>query len=248
MQIDGSPVELTGVILAAGFGSRLAGVSGATQLKPLTPVAGRPLMLRTLDSLALAGCRRVVIVVGFSGDEVRASVESSYRGDQELIFVQNRKFELANGVSVLAAAAHIGDHFLLTMADHVFSRSVMKLAGSHRPIAGGATLLVDYKLDDVFDMDDATKVIAKKGYVVEIGKQLSSFNCVDTGLFVCTQGLVSALKAVYQEREDASLSEGVARLSMQGRMTALDIGDGFWQDVDTPEMLAEAERHLTEID
>lgn len=248
MQIDDSSVELTGVILAAGFGSRLAGVSGATELKPLTPVAGRPLMLRTLDSLAIAGCRRIVIVVGFSGDEVRASVESSYQGDLELVFVQNRQFELANGVSVLAASAHIGEHFLLTMADHVFSSSVMRLAGSHRPIEGGATLLVDYKLDAVFDMDDATKVMAENGHVVDIGKQLSSFNCVDTGLFVCTQGLVSALKAVFEERGDASLSEGVAKLSMQGRMTTLDIGDGYWQDVDTPEMLAEAERYLTELE
>ena len=39
----------TGVVLAAGFGSRLKGVVASTDLKPLTPVAGTPLIVRTLQ-------------------------------------------------------------------------------------------------------------------------------------------------------------------------------------------------------
>ncbi len=243
---DESPFAgATGIVLAAGLGSRLAGVSEATGLKPLTPVAGEPLMLRILASLELAGCVRVVIVVGYSGGEVRTAIESNYSGNLDLVFVVNPLYELANGISVLAAAPHIGDRFLLTMADHVYDDGVMHLARSHRPPKDGATLLVDSKLDDIFDMDDATKVRVQEGRVVDIGKLLRDFNCVDTGLFVCTTGLLKALQEVYDEAGDASLSEGVARLAASGRMTVLDIGDGYWQDVDTPEMLAEAERHLS---
>ena len=82
----------TGVILAAGFGSRLAGTSSETDLKPLTPVAGRPLMLRTLDSLAVAGCERVVVVVGYSGADVQAAIEGAYTGPLEIIFAHNDQF------------------------------------------------------------------------------------------------------------------------------------------------------------
>ncbi|RMF65721.1 MAG: nucleotidyltransferase, partial [Bacteroidetes bacterium] len=70
------------------------------------------------------------------------------------------------------------------------------------------------------------------------------YNCIDTGAFVCTEGLMDALEAVYAEQGDASLSEGVARLAAEGLMYVLDIGEGFWQDVDTPAMLRYAETVL----
>lgn len=236
--------DRTGLVLAAGFGSRLAGASDETRLKPLTPVAGRPLMLRTLDSLVLAGCRRVVIVVGFGGEEVERAVRERYRGDQELVFVTNERYDLSNGVSVLAARDALPGTFVLTMADHVFGDEVMRLAGAHEPEPHGATLLVDSKLDQIFDMDDAMKVCVRDGRVTSIGKQLSAYDTIDTGLFVCTDGLMDQLEAEFRSRGDASLSDGVSRLAAEGRMAVLDIGDGFWQDVDTPDMLAHADRML----
>lgn len=235
-----------GVVLAAGFGSRLQGHTGDTKLKPLTPVAGVPLIHRTLRSLELAGCSRIVIVVGFSAQELEREILAGYGGDAEILFVTNPRYELANGVSALCARDHVGDEFVLTMADHVLGDELMELARTHTPPEGGATLLVDFKLDAVFDMDDATKVLAEGTRLVEIGKQLERYNCVDTGVFVCTTGLLDALEEVLEARGDASLSEGVERLAKHGKMDVLDVGDGFWQDVDTPEMLAHAERRLGE--
>ncbi len=237
----------TGVVLAAGFGSRLEGASAETTLKPLTPVAGVPLIQRTLRSLEVAGCERIVVVVGHGADEVEAAARSVHEGGAELRFVVNERYDLANGVSVLAAREWIDGPFLLTMADHVFSDDVMRLAGSHSPPEHGATLLVDYDIDGVFDLDDATKVLEAQGRIADIGKQIADYNCIDTGLFVCTPALLDALADVYHERGDASLSDGIGHLATAGRMTVLDIGDGFWQDVDTPAMLAEAERRLATL-
>ena len=238
----------TGVVLAAGFGSRLEGSSDETSLKPLTPVAGVPLIQRTLRSLEVAGCEHIVIVLGHGADEVRAAAESVHDGTAKLVFVVNDRYDLANGVSVLAARDAVDGDFLLTMADHVFSDDVMQLAGTHTPPKHGATLLVDYDIAGVFDLDDATKVLERDGRIASIGKQLADYNCIDTGLFVCTPALMDALAEVYAQRGDASLSDGIQHLASAGRMSVLSIGDGFWQDVDTPGMLAEAERRLRCVD
>ncbi|SHK04046.1 phosphocholine cytidylyltransferase family protein [Rhodothermus profundi] len=238
----------TGIVLAAGLGSRLAGARPGFHLKPLTPVAGMPLILRTLRSVALAGCRDVVIVVGYHGDEVQEAVTQHYRGPLRVHFAYNPHYELQNGLSVLAARPYVHEApFLLTMADHVLGDELMMLVRTHRPPSDGATLLVDYRIDQVFDLDDATKVQVEHGWIVDIGKHLTDYNAIDTGVFICTFALMEALERVYREQGDASLSDGVRQLARARRMAALDIGDSFWQDVDTPEMLAYAERRLLEM-
>ena len=236
-----------GVILAAGFGSRLQDGSAKPVLKPLTRVDGVPLFERTIQSLALAGCDGAVVVLGFEAEAVRAAIEAELCSPIPIQFVVNDQYELANGVSVLKARAHVGCEFVLTMADHVFGPEVMEVAAGRRPPAEGATLLVDYKLDSIFDMDDATKVLEQDGRIASIGKQIAQFNCVDTGLFLCTTALMDALSETYAERGDASLSDGVGRLAASGRMHVADIGNGFWQDIDTPEMLQYAERVLASM-
>ncbi len=244
-----APSARTGVILAAGFGTRLRGVSDKTELKPLTPVGGVPLLERSVRQLEVAGCGRVVVVVGHGRAEVEAGL-AGYRGPCEVVFADNPRFDLKNGVSVLAARPFVETEvFILSMADHVVGDEVMRLAGAHEPPVEGATLLIDRKLATIFDMDDATKVLTDRASgtgekIARIGKQLVEFDAVDVGIFVCTSALMSALERFFHARGDASLSEGVQTLSESGRMEVLDIGDGFWQDVDTPEMLAHAELEL----
>jgi len=234
------------VILAAGFGSRLQGVSDETSLKPLTPVAGRPLLFRTLDGLVEAGCKRIVIVIGYGAHELRDAVQSGYDRDVELVFVENPHYKLSNGVSLLCAREHIEGDFILTMADHVFDPEILQLAMDYEVDPRGACLLVDSKIDEVFDLDDATKVWADGDTLVHIGKQLTEYNRVDTGCFVCSSALFDEIAAVYKETGDASLSNGVQALAKTGRMRLLDIGDYRWQDVDTPEMFEQAEAWLRE--
>ena len=114
-------MERTGVILAAGFGSRLAGVHERTRLEPLTPVAGVPLLQRRLRSLERAGCGHIVIVVGHAGNEVKAAAERVHDGQAELVFAHDERYELANGNASLsegvAALAEPGDMLVVDVGD-----------------------------------------------------------------------------------------------------------------------------------
>ena len=159
-------------------------------------------------------------------------------------FVENPRWELRNGLSAVAAREAIGGRaFFLSMSDHIFEAGLVAgLAAAGVP-EGGLALGVDRKLDRVFDMDDATKVRTSGGLIVEIGKDLEEFDAVDTGLFACSTGLLDALAEVSAGRADGdcSLSEGVGALASRGLAAAHDVGDGLWQDVDTPGAAAHAE-------
>jgi choline kinase len=230
----------TGVILAAGLGKRLKDQG----IKPLASVDDIELLIRTIHSHEIAGCEKVVIVLGWKADAVQSYVDSRYMGTAKLVFTYNERYYLQNGISVLCSRPFVGSQFLLTMADHILDDKIMELVKNQKPSNRGGTLCVDYKLDTIFDMDDATKVLAEGSRIKEIGKHLETFNCIDTGVFIGTQDLMQSLEAVYKLKGDASLSDGVQCLADRGLMEVLDIKDAFWQDVDTPEMLKHAERLL----
>ncbi len=234
----------TGVILAAGLGTRLREADSELEAKPLAAVDELTLLSRTIRGHEIAHRERVVIVVGWRAEAVERHVRTNYNGPLELEFAYNEHYRLKNGVSVLSASALVEDEFLLTMADHILDDDIMKRLRTHRPPRGGATLCVDYKLQTIFDIDDATKVLAEGDRIRRIGKEIEEYNCVDTGVFLCTRGVMDAIDGVYRETGDASLSDGIMALAEAGRMEALDIRDGFWQDVDTPEMLEHAEKLL----
>jgi choline kinase len=230
------------VVIAAGTGSRLKGETGPP--KPLLELGGRALILRVLDRFAEAGVTEAVVVVGFRADEVRAGVLAGEPG-LPVSFVENPRYLMSNGLSVLAAREAVGSQpFFLSMADHVFEVSLIQgLAAAPLP-ADGLVLAVDRKLETIFDMDDATKVRTAGDRIAAIGKQLDEFDAVDSGLFACTPALLDAIEAAASQREDGdcTLSDGVTAMVESGRARIHDIGAGRWQDVDTPGALAHAEK------
>ncbi len=234
----------TGIVLAAGCGARLANAECAPGSKLLIPISGKPLIWHAIRGLELAGCRRILVVLGHAAEEVRAAVDRSHDGASRIEFLLNPRYTLSNGVSVLCAAERLRGNFQLVMGDHLVGDDIMAALPRTPPPVGGATLLVDPRVEAVFDLDDATKVRAENGRVIRIGKRITDFNCVDTGVFSATPGLLASLGAVLAEKGDASLTEGVQRLAEAGLMRAAPVG-GFWQDVDTPEMLAHAERNFS---
>ena len=188
----------------------------------------------------------MIIITGWQAKTLENEIRSQYQGPAELLFVYNRDYNLQNGLSVLSTAQAVVVALLLTMADHILDDDIMKLVSNHQPPEGGATLCVDYKLDTIFDIDDATKVLAKDSFIKQIGKNLPKYNCIDTGVFIGTDGLMGAIDRVYKQKGDASLSEGVQFLADRGLMEILDIQDAFWQDVDNLDMLVHAEKLLRE--
>lgn len=233
----------TAVILAAGNGTRLRGVSRGIP-KPLVKLAGVPILIRVMRLAQEAGIRRFVIVTGYEAGQIKDAINGNPAISAEVTYIHNDEYKTkSNGVSALKAREAVDGPFALLMADHIFEVETLKRL-LRSPIGSDECVLaVDRKIQQVFDLDDATKVVEVDGRVVEIGKELDVYNAVDTGMFACTPALFDALEKT-QSEGDGSLSDAITSLAQSGKMQTFDIRDAWWQDVDTPEMRREAEHRL----
>ena len=232
------------VILMAGEGSRLRG-SDNTFLKPFVLVFGRPLMSYTLETLMCAEIKTVHFVVGYESERMIAQVKQVTPSGLNVSFIENRHWRKQNGISLLAVASHVGAPFVLTMSDHLFDDTILgHLLDNFDPDV--LNIAVDRKLDSIFDLHDAMKVQTRENRVTGIGKDLQQFNAIDTGLFVCPLEIFDYLERAKSDnsQNDCSLADAVRLMAGDDKVRAIDIGESWWQDVDTPEMLKHAEEAM----
>jgi bifunctional UDP-N-acetylglucosamine pyrophosphorylase/glucosamine-1-phosphate N-acetyltransferase/UDP-N-acetylglucosamine pyrophosphorylase len=89
------------VVMAAGQGTRMK----SDLPKVLFPVLGRPMIQHVLDALAAGGVSRVVAVVGYRADDVRAALAE--RDNVEFALQTER---LGTGHAVKMAGEHLSGH------------------------------------------------------------------------------------------------------------------------------------------
>jgi len=229
------------VILMAGSGSRLRG-SDETFLKPFVRVLDRPLICYTIDALIHAGIKKANFIVGYQSGRIIAAVKQLIPAELEPCFIENPNWQKQNGISLLAAANELTSPFLLAMSDHLFDQSIVGLL-LRNAVLDQLNLALDRKLDSIFDVDDAMKVQTQGDRILKIGKDLTVYDGIDTGLFVCPLDIFDYLERVKRDG-DCSLADGVRLMASEDKARAVDIGDAWWQDVDTPEMLTCAETQL----
>lgn len=232
------------VILAAGRGSRLAASHSHPEefSKPLLEVGGRTLLGHSLYGCMEAGVEKVVVVTGYQSELVARESESFDR--IEVSTVYNDRWEEPNGVSVLAARAAVSGDFLLLMADHLFDSSILRDLATGR-FDSDVVVAVDPNVSAIVDIEDATKVVRESSRIVRIGKDLVVFDAVDCGLFRCSHTLFDAIETA-SRGSPPSLTVGLRQLIRSGgSFTAMEIGERWWQDVDTPEMASVASRILS---
>jgi choline kinase len=229
------------VVLAAGKGERLNGVSVGTQPKPEIIVSGISLAEHSIRTFVQAGVARFVFVVGFEGAAVETHIETvALEYDCSVSVVIADHWALGNGVSALAARrALVEDRFLLVMCDHLLRPAMVEALLERVPKPGTVILGVDR--NPVFDADDLTKVRLSADRIIAIGKDLNRWDAGDTGFFHCTRALFDGLEAA-QRDGGFSLSDGIRTLARNGRVFAQDLTGYDWIDIDTPEALAEAEK------
>jgi choline kinase len=116
---------VTGLVLAAGIGKRLAPLTDERP-KGLIELGGRSLLARLLDALVAAGVDETVLVVGYRQEMIRRALGSSHRG-MPLRYVVNTEFEKGPRLSLWAGHAEfLRDDVVLADGDVLFAPALLE--------------------------------------------------------------------------------------------------------------------------
>jgi choline kinase len=250
------------IIVAAGRGKRL-GVETDDIPKCMVKVGGRSILHWQLDALAAAGVDDVVIVRGYLGDRIAGPA-----GGPKLRFVDNPEWASNNILmSLFYAQAEMGDGFLFTYSDIVFSpEHARRVAASSAPVG----LIVDRRWRDAYEGRTLHPVseaelahVAGSGdaaTVTRVGKrQVAEKDAAGefTGLARFAPAGTAALADVWREAlargldapfgaaatlRQAYLSDGLNAVAARGVALGAVLVDGGWREIDTEQDLASAEK------
>jgi len=221
------------IIIAAGDSSRLWPRTNKTP-KTLLPFGKGSILSTIMSSLSLSGITEFAIVLGFEADLIRNYLEENNFFGFKTTIVLNQDYQKGNGLSVMMAEELVGNEdFILSMSDHVVTQMAIK-----RVVNSNETknlLLVDKKVERIFDKEDATKVHCQDNRILNINKNLSDYNGIDCGIFRLNDRFFSAMRIKMEEGKD-SISAGIKELIRNNDMLAIFMENHErWIDIDTPQ-------------
>ncbi|NLV05260.1 NTP transferase domain-containing protein [Haloarcula rubripromontorii] len=131
---------MDGVVLAAGEGTRMRPLTADTP-KGLVEVAGQPLLTHCFETLLGVGVDRLVVVVGYRGDDIVAHYGDQYR-DTPIAYVrQDEQLGLAHALE--QASSTVDGTFVMLNGDNVCRANVGDALDRHHSSDASATLLVE---------------------------------------------------------------------------------------------------------
>jgi choline kinase len=164
--------ELTGVILAAGLGTRLRPLTDQHP-KCLLEIGGQTLLARQLSQLARAGLTRAVVVTGYLADQVDAALQAVPPPLPVRLMPNPEYHRTGNSMSVLAARPAVaGDGIVLCDGDVLLRGDALaRLASETAP----AALLLDG--ETALGEEEMKAMLDPRGNVRRLSKQLPPAEC-----------------------------------------------------------------------
>lgn len=232
------------LILAAGFGSRLAPITNNLP-KSLVPVNGTPILFKQIENLQKNGINDITIVSGYKADILKKTVYDKYNG---IKIVESVDYATTNNMySAYLGIKSIGtDGFLMMNADVFFDCSV---------IAG----LLAWKSENAIVVDignyneESMKVVQKGNKLVSISKQIAKEDALGSSIDVYKFG-PKAAKAFFKKCkeyiEDKKELKKWSEVALNDILETVDFEAcpliGRWFEIDNHDDLAAAEKLFSE--
>jgi glucose-1-phosphate thymidylyltransferase len=239
------------LVLAGGRALRLRPLTH-TSAKQLVPVANKPIMFYGLEAIAAAGILEVGVVVGDTGDEVRAAVGDGSRWGLQITYIpQDAPRGLAHCVHI--ARAFLGDDdFVLYLGDNLLEGGLGELvadfAQEQRRLAGPAAAMIllkkvaDPRQFGVAELDGDGRVVRLVEKPVDPPSDLAL-----VGVYLFDSTVHEAVRSIAPSaRGELEITDAIQWLVDNGHRVATHELHGWWLDTGKKDPLLEANRVLLE--
>ena len=235
------------LILAGGEGTRLRPITH-TSAKQLVPVANKPILFYGLEHIAEAGIKQVGIIVGDTGDEIRAAVGDGSRWGVEVTFIEQEQ-PLGLAHCVLIAREFLGDEdFVMYLGDNLLRQGVKSLVvdfEANRAEAAAQILLArvpDPERFGVVEFGPDGEVVALVEKPAEPPSDLAL-----VGVYLFTPRVHDAVEAIDPSpRGELEITEAIQWLIDHGHRVRHHVLEGYWKDTGELDALLEGNRLVLE--
>jgi NDP-sugar pyrophosphorylase family protein len=225
-------MRLPVAILAGGLARRLRPIT-ETIPKALVEVAGTPFIRRQLDYLRRQGVSRVVLCVGFLGEEIEAVIGDGSAIGLSVSYSQDWPKLMGTGGALKQALPLLDSRFLVLYGD---SYLPIDFAAVERAfLASGKPALMTVQRNA--DRWDKSNVLFEDNVIVEYNKSAPSpdMRHIDYGL-----GALSAEVLAHEATTGSfDLAEIYHRLSLSGQLAGYEVHERFYE-IGSHQGLAEA--------
>ena len=226
-------------VIAAGHGTRLADRYPG-QIKPLLPVAGRPLCHWVIASLLQAGAREITLLHNSSGRAVRESLERAFPQTRWIFLEADTASSWESFRLVSRAVARADEPFIISTVDAIVpptetARFAREVSESGARVGLALTSFIN-------DEKPLFAELGPRGLLTKLGETCTLRQYATAGLYYLTPQAV------------ARMPEAAAHSSLRGFLTDF-VGSGApvagcilskTLDVDRPEDIVQAEGFLKE--
>lgn len=209
-------------ILAGGLATRLRPITEKTP-KALVEVAGKPFVFWQLEELARQGATKVVLCVGYLGEQVEQAVGDGRQFGLEVAYSYDGDFQLGTGGAIKQALPLLGEHFFVLYGDSFLPIDYQAVERAYfaNDLPGLMTVLHNG------NQWDKSNVYFNQGALLEYNKRepRPEMSFIDYGLGVLSSTVFDA----YMANCPLDLADVYHALSTQGRLAGLEVFDRFYE-------------------
>ena len=219
---------MKGLILSGGSGRRLRPLTH-TSAKQLVPIANVPILHYVVADLVGVGITDIGIVVGDTGDEVRASVGDGSRWGASVTYIdQAAPLGLAHAVRV--AGEFLGDEpFAMYLGDNMFEDSLDEVVDGFDGSVAARLLLA--RVDDPSSFGVAE--LASDGSIAALFEKPANppSDLALVGVYLFGPRIHEAVRAIEPSaRGELEITDAIQWLLDSGETVEHRVLDGWWID------------------